>query len=170
MDTGPDKLLKAEHVLLLWKRISGARCSGNICMQDDGSANRDEVPCIEDALVMYREAGFAKENWSHVHANASRAKRNGTADQLQTVILTYPIDMKDILNAMEDATPIVKKLSQPGKHFIEDFIKSEVLNLRGVHLVAHGMNYTIETISLKELLWSKADRHGVGGLACLVPR
>ena len=169
VDTGLDKQLKAEHVLLLWKRISGARCSGNICMQDDGSANRDEVPCIEDALVMYREAGFAKENWSHVHANALRAKRNGTADQLQTAILTYPIDMKDILNAMEDATPIVKKLSQPGKHFIEDFIKSEVLNLRGVHLVARGMNYTIETISLKELLWSKADRHGVGGLACLVP-
>ena len=46
---------------------------------------------------------------------------------------------------------------------MDDFLKSEVMNLKGIHLVQRGKKYTIEYVTLKELLWAKADKHGVFG-------
>ena len=112
---------------------------------------------------MYREAGYTKEDWSWVHANALKARKDNKLDRLQAALLTYPKDMCDILKALDDAAPIVKKLDQPGKHFVDDFLKSEVMNLKGIHLVQRGKKYTIEYVTLKELLWAKADKHGVFG-------
>jgi len=113
---------------------------------------------------MYREAGYSRDDWSRVHANALKAKLERNVSVLQAAVLTYPKDMCDILKAMDEAMPVVKKLEHPGKHFLNDFIQSEVVNLEGVHLVSRSGVYVVERIALKELLWAKADRHSVFGL------
>ena len=115
IDSGRDKQLKAEHIIAVWRDVQGATCKSNVLVKTPDS-KQSEIPTVEDALQMYHEAGFNREDWHRVHGNALKAKKDGNATPLQMGILTYGPDMCDIIKAMDDARPIVKKLSEPGKH------------------------------------------------------
>ena len=119
MDSGSDKLLKAEHIIAMWRDVQEATCKSNILVKP--ADKQSEIPSVEDALHMYHEAGFCREDWHRVHGNALKARKDGNTTPLQMGILTYGPDMCDIIKALDDARPIVKKLDAPGKHFVTDF-------------------------------------------------
>ena len=72
--------------------------------------------------------------------------------------------MGNILKATDEATHVIKRNSDP---LIRDLVKDfppKALELKGKHIVLKGGRWIVEEISLKELLWSEADQHGVFGL------
>jgi hypothetical protein len=113
---------------------------------------------------LYRDSGYSRDDWNKVHGNALKAKKESNMTTLQVAILTYPKDMSEIIKALDEAAPIIKKLEDPGMHFLKDFLATEVLNLEGLHLVKADGKYVVERVKLKELLWKDADSHGVFGM------
>ena len=72
-------------------------------------------------------------SFRELHANALKARRYKRLTPLQEAILTYTTDLKDWLVCKEDAESMVFHMDNPGPHFLDNFKRSVVLNLRGLH-------------------------------------
>ena len=101
----------------------------------------NEIPDFAEAcdqLSAFDSAGFRE-----LHANALKAKRYDRLTPLQDAVLTYTTDLKEWLACKEDAESMIFHMNNPGPHFLDNFKRNTVLNLRGVHYeVSSGIQVT----------------------------
>ena len=89
------------------------------------------MPDFEDACEQL--SGVDAATFRALHANALKARKYDRMTPLQEAIVTYTMDLKDWLACKEDAESMVFKMGDPGPHFLDNFKRNTVLNLRGVH-------------------------------------
>ena len=114
----------------------------------------NEMPDFAEAceeLSATDSAGFRE-----LHANALKAKRYDRMTPIQDAILTYTADLKEWLACKEDAESMVFHMDNPGPHFLDNFKRSMVLNLRGLH---YETNRGIMRTTLKDAM-SQAQAPG----------
>lgn len=107
----------------------------------------NEMPDFAEAceeLSAIDSAGFRE-----LHANAIKAKKYKRMTPIQDAILAYTGDLKEWLACKEDAESMVFHMGNPGPHFLDNFKRSMVLNLRGLH---YEMNSGIMTTTLKDAI------------------
>ena len=97
-----------------------------------------------EELSAIDSAGFRE-----LHANAIKAKKYKRMTPIQDAILAYTGDLKEWLACKEDAESMVFHMGNPGPHFLDNFKRSMVLNLRGLHC---EMNSGILTTTLKDAI------------------
>ena len=148
---------KDQHVEELWEQIRLAAFRSNISEKHNETAS--SMPSPLEAVAMYHQAGYTRDDWSNVRGLAKRSKVDKNSTRLQRAILCYGEDLEQLVKAVSEARSVAKPLE--GKHFLRDFLAEEVLELTGVHLKMVGEQWVVERIKLKELLWKKHDRHGV---------
>ena len=71
---------------------------------------------------------------------------------LQHGIVTYYTDLKEWVHCKEEADAMVHHMDKPGPHFLEDFKRDVVLNLKGVHFEMDGV---IRTVTLKGAMYTQ---------------
>ena len=107
----------------------------------------NEMPDFAEAceeLSAIDSAGFRE-----LHANAIKAKKYKRMTPIQDAILAYTGDLKEWLACKEDAESMVFHMGIPGPHFLDNFKRSMVLNLRGLH---YETNSGIMTTPLKDTI------------------
>ena len=107
----------------------------------------EEMPDFEVAIDML--ANVDTSAFRAMHANALKAKRYDRMTPLQDAILTYTTDLKEWLACKEEAESMVFRADAPGPHFLDNFKKDLVLNLRGVH---YETTSGISTTTLKDAI------------------
>ena len=125
--------------------LSASMGRGNVQLQEKGTT--DEMPDFDEAcaeLWKIDTAGFRA-----LHANALKAKALKRMSPLQTAIVTYYTDLKEWVNCKEEADAMVFHMYKPRPHFLNDFKRDTVLNLKGVHFEMRG---GIQTITLKDAI------------------
>ena len=90
-----------------------------------------EMPDFEEACEQLASADSA--TFRILRANAKKNKKYDRATPLEEGILTYTQELNEWLACKEDAESMIFDMSKPGPHFINNFKKDTVLNLRGVH-------------------------------------
>ena len=70
---------------------------------------------------------------------------------LQTAIVTMHASLKEWVNCKEESDNMVVHTDKPGPHFLDDFIRDMVLNLRGVHF---EMREGIQAVTLKDAMYT----------------
>ena len=65
-----------------------------------------------------------------LHANALKARAEKNMTPLQTSIVTMHAALKEWVNCKEESDEMVFHMDKPGPHFLDDFKRDTVLNLR----------------------------------------
>jgi len=107
----------------------------------------EEMPDFQDAISMLGNVDHSA--FRTLHANALKAKRYNRLTPLQDAILTYTTDLKEWLACKEEAESMIFRADAPGPHFLKNFKKDLVLNLRGLHYEPIG---GIQTTTLKDAI------------------
>ena len=92
-------------------------------------------------------AGFRE-----LHADAVRARVLKNMTPLQTSIVTMHMALKEWVSCKEEADSMVHHMDKPGPHFLDDFKRDTILNLRGVHYEARE---GIKAVTLKEAMYEE---------------
>ena len=114
------------------------------------NVNLSEMPDFEDACEMLKDTDSAK--FRALHANALKAKKYKKMTYLQEAIITMHADLKAWIEYKEESDSMIHRMSDPGPHFIHNFKKHVVLNLRGIHYETNG---GIKTVTLKDCISKK---------------
>ena len=69
---------------------------------------------------------------------------------LQTAIVTMHASLKEWVNCKEESDEMVFHTDKPGPHFLDDFKRDTILNLRGVH---YEMREGIQAVTLKDAMY-----------------
>ena len=91
----------------------------------------EEMPDYEVAIDMLAKVDTS--TFRAMHANALKAKRPDRMTPPQDAILTYTTDLKEELACKEEAESMVFRADAPGPHFLDNFKRDVILNLRGLH-------------------------------------
>jgi hypothetical protein len=116
-------------------------------MKVEKNEQDEEMPDFEVAIDMLANVDMSA--FRAMHANALKAKRYERMTPFQDAILTYTGDLKEWLACKEEAESMVFRADAPGPHFLENFKKDLVLNLRGVH---YETTSGISTTTLKDAI------------------
>ena len=149
-------------IVRVWEGSKGADFKTN--MREQTLEIEGEMPDMEQAVKMYYDQGYTADCWSVVHGNALKARKEGNMTSFQNTIVTCGHDMENLVKAKPIASQVTFSVEDT-RHFINDFIKQRVFNLKGVHLVQQAdASWKIQEITLGEILWQQMDKHKAFGL------
>ena len=153
-----EKKLSGTTVSNLWDCLSSTSHVSNIVGKGK-VINKSECPTFEEAVVLLEEDGITSGSWNAAHGNMLRAAQIGlTLTRTQLAIQIMGTDLKEYLKDKAECDAMIYKMSTDGPHFLDDFKKASVINMKGRPWNPHPRR--IDEVKLKDILWGSGPYSG----------